>query len=75
MGAKREAVSGAPGSRTVPVVIVNADRGAPWEVFALACALLFLAFLFRRIPWARWALTGVAVLALIVAGVLWTATS
>ncbi|MBX8466352.1 hypothetical protein [Deinococcus sp. RIT780] len=54
---------------------MNADRGAPWEVFALACALLFLAFLFRRIPWARWALTGAAVLALTGAGVLWTATS
>lgn len=64
-------MSGTPGSRTVPVVIVNADRGAPWEVFALACALLFLAFLFRRVTWARWALTGAAVLALIVAGVLW----
>ncbi|BBN95058.1 hypothetical protein DEIGR_101471 [Deinococcus grandis] len=73
MGAKREAVSGAPGSRTVPVVIVNADRGAPWEVFALACALLFLAFRFRRVAWARWALTGAGVLALIVAGVLWAA--
>ncbi len=59
----------------MPVVIVNADRGAPWEVFALACALLFLAFLFHRVTWARWALTGAAVLALIVAGVLWTATS
>ncbi|MFT2718554.1 hypothetical protein ACMT4L_01000 [Deinococcus sp. A31D244] len=60
-------------SRTVPVVIVNADRGVPWEVFALACALLFLAFLFRHVPWARWALTVFGVLALIVAGVLWTA--
>ncbi|OOV15230.1 hypothetical protein BXU09_11800 [Deinococcus sp. LM3] len=68
-------MSGAPGSRTVPVVIVNADRGAPWEVFALACALLFLAFLFRRVPWARWALTGAGVLALIVAGVLWAGMS
>ena len=44
----------------MPVVIVNADRGAPWEVFALACALLFLAFLFRRVPWARWALLTLA---------------
>lgn len=59
----------------MPVVIVNADRGAPWEVFALACALLFLAFLFRRVPWARWALTGAGVLALIVAGVLWAGMS
>lgn len=58
----------------MPVVIVNADRGAPWEVFALACALLFLAVLFRRVPWARWALTGAAALALIVTAVLWTAT-
>lgn len=66
-------MSGTPGSRTVPVVIVNADRGAPWEVFALACALLFLAFLFRRLPWARWALNGAGVLALIGAGVLWAA--
>ncbi|MXV21978.1 hypothetical protein GLX28_20365 [Deinococcus xianganensis] len=56
-------------------MIVNADRGAPWQVFALACALLFLAFLFRRLPWARWALTGAGVLALIVAGVLWAALS
>lgn len=64
-------MSGTPGSRTVPVVIVNADRGAPWEVFALACALLTLAFLFRRVPWARWALTGAGVLALIGASVLW----
>ena len=63
-------MSGPPGSRTVLVVIVNADRGAPWEVFALACALLFLS---RRVPWARWALTGAGVLALIVAGVLWAA--
>ncbi len=55
------------------MVIVNADRGAPWEVCALACALLFLAFLSRRVPWARWALTGAGVLALIVAGVLWAA--
>ena len=53
-------MSSAPGSRTVPVVIVNADRGAPWEVFALACALLFLAVLFRRAPWARWALLTLA---------------
>lgn len=59
----------------MPVVIVNADRGAPWEVFALACALLFLAFLFRRVHWARWALTGAAALALIVAGVLWAGMS
>lgn len=44
----------------MPVVIVNADRGAPWEVFALACALLFLAFLFRRVHWARWALLTLA---------------
>ena len=59
----------------MPVVIVNADRGAPWEVFALACALLFLAFLSRRLHWARWALTGAGVLALIVAGVLWAGMS
>ncbi|GGM31134.1 hypothetical protein GCM10008956_04100 [Deinococcus arenae] len=55
----------------MPVVVVNADRGAPWEVFALACALLFLAFLCRRVPWACLALTGAGVLALIAAGVLW----
>ncbi|WP_155297450.1 hypothetical protein [Deinococcus kurensis] len=52
-------------------MIVNADRGAPWEVFALACALLTMAFLCRSVSWARWALTGTGVLALIGAGVLW----
>lgn len=39
----------------------------------MACALLVLAFLFRRAPWARWVLTGAAALALIVAAVLWAA--
>ncbi|GGR46191.1 hypothetical protein GCM10008959_03990 [Deinococcus seoulensis] len=68
-------MSGAP---TVPTgyssstdLILSYGPAFPWQVFALACALLFLAFLFRRLPWARWALTGAAVLALIVAGVLW----
>ncbi|MFN4250119.1 hypothetical protein [Deinococcus sp.] len=68
------------GPTTVPTgysstLTIQKGAGFPWEVFAVACALLFLAFLFRRVPRARWALTGAAVLALIVAGVLWTATS
>jgi len=68
------------GTTTVPTgyssstdLIVSYGPAFPWQVFALACALLFLAFLFRRVPWARWALTGAGVLALIVAGVLWAA--
>ncbi len=56
-------------------LIVSYGPAFPWQVVALACALLFLAFLFRRLPWARWALTGAGLLALIVAGVLWAALS
>lgn len=68
------------GPTTVPTeysstLTIQKGAGFPWEVFALACALLFLAFLSRRVPWARWALTGAGVLALIVAGVLWAALS
>ncbi|GGN27421.1 hypothetical protein [Deinococcus daejeonensis] len=66
------------GTPTVPTgyssstdLIVSYGPAFPWQVFAVACALLFLAFLFRRLPWARWALTGAGALALIVAGVLW----
>ncbi|NTY02035.1 hypothetical protein [Deinococcus sp. JMULE3] len=53
------------GSRTVPVVIVNADHGAPWELLALASALLLLAYALRHVPWARWTLTALGTLALI----------
>ncbi|WP_221089661.1 hypothetical protein [Deinococcus aquaedulcis] len=54
-------------------VIVSYGPAFPWEVFALACALLFVAFLVRRVPWARWMLTVGGVLALIGSGVLWAA--
>ncbi|PIG98026.1 hypothetical protein [Deinococcus sp. UR1] len=68
------------GPTTVPTgysstLTIQKGAGFPWEVFALACALLFLAFLFRRLPWARWALTGAGVPALIAAGVLWAGMS
>lgn len=68
-------MSGAP---TVPTgytsrtdLIVSYGPAFPWQVFALACVLLVLAFLFRRVPWARWVLAVAGVLALIGAGVLW----
>lgn len=68
------------GPTTVPTeysstLTIQKGAGFPWEVFALACALLFLAFLFRRVHCARWALTGAGVLALIVADVLWAGMS
>lgn len=67
-------MSGAPtGYSESTDLIVSYGPAFPWQVFALACVLLFLAFLFRRLPWARWALTGAGVLALIGAGVLWAA--
>ena len=68
------------GPTTVPTgysstLTIQKGAGFPWEVVAVACALLFLAFLFRRVPRARWALTGAATLTLIVAGVLWAGMS
>jgi hypothetical protein len=63
-----------PGTSKSTDLILSYGPAFPWQVLALACALLVLAVLFRRAPWARWALTGAGVLALIVAAVLWTAT-
>ncbi|GAA5438169.1 hypothetical protein [Deinococcus aquaticus] len=54
-------MSGAPtGYSESTDLIVSYGPAFPWQVFALACALLFLAFLFRRVPWARWALLTLA---------------
>ncbi|GGB84889.1 hypothetical protein [Deinococcus soli (ex Cha et al. 2016)] len=63
------------GSHTVPVVIVNADHGAPWELLALASVLLPLAYALRHVPWARWTLTTLGTLTLIGAALLLTAAT
>lgn len=55
----------------MPVVILNADHTAPWELAALACALLLLASFTRRVPWACWTLTALGTLAMIAAGLIW----
>ena len=52
------------GSRTVPVVIVNASPGYALAPLLAGLACFVLAFLFRRARWTRWAvLAGAALIA------------
>lgn len=60
-----------PGYSESTDLIVSYGPAFPGQVFALACALVFLAFLFRRTPWARWTLITLGTLTLIGAGLLW----
>lgn len=57
-------------SRTVPVVIANADLTPFLWLLAASAVCLALAFFFRRNLWARWALLTLAALCSVGAWVL-----